>query len=158
MLTTIAQVLATLAVLGNGVVYGTDVLAGLVMRSVNRHLDDRSMTISAGWGHYYADRRMPFAGAGGVITTVLTVLLAALAGHTAAAIAAGVALVALVIWLGIYVRIAKPVNTAQTAAAQSGVIPDNARALQDSWDAVVGYRIALQAIAIAGLCAALALL
>lgn len=158
MLTTIAQVLATLAVLGNGIVYGTDVFAGLVMRSVNKKLDDRTMTISAGWGHYYADRRMPFAGAGGVITTVLAALLAAIAGHGTAAIAAGVALAALLIWLGIYARVAKPVNTAQTAAAQSGVIPDNARALQNSWDAVVGYRIALQAIAIAGLCAAIALL
>ncbi|MBU3066236.1 DUF1772 domain-containing protein [Nocardia sp. NEAU-G5] len=158
MLTTIAQVLATLAVLGNGIVYGTDVVAGLVTRSVNRQLDDRTMTIAAGWGHYYADRRMPFAGAGGVVTTVLTVVLAAIAGHGAAAITAGVALAALLIWLGIYTRIAKPINTAQTAAARSGVIPDNARALQNSWEAMLGYRIALQTIAVAGLCAAIALL
>src|SRR6266567_1086438 len=141
MLTTTAQILATLAVLGNGIVYGTDVVSGLVTRSVNRQLDDRTMTISAGWGHYYADRRMPFAGAGGVIGTVLTLLLAAIGGHVAAAIAAGVALAALLIWLGIYARIAKPINTAQTAAAQSGVIPDNARALQNAWEAMLGYRI-----------------
>jgi hypothetical protein len=158
MLTTAAQVLATVAVLGNGIVYGTDVVAGMVMRSVNQQLDDRTMTISAGWGHYYADRRMPFAGASGVIATALTVLLAAIAGQVAAAIAAGVAMVALLIWLGVYVRIAKPVNTAQTAAARSGVIPDNARALQNAWDAVVGYRIALQTIVIAALCAVIALL
>lgn len=158
MLTTTAQVLATIAVLGNGVVYGTDVFAGLIMRSVYGRLDDRTMTVSAGWGHYYADRRMPFAGATGMITTVLALVLAASAGRVAAAVAAGIAVAALLIWMGIYIRVAKPVNTAQTAAARSGVIPANARELQNAWDAVAGYRIALQAITIAALCATLALL
>ncbi|WP_067673546.1 DUF1772 domain-containing protein [Nocardia miyunensis] len=158
MLSTTAQVLATIAVLGNGVVYGTDVLAGMVMRSVYRQLDDETMTVSAGWGHYFADRRMPFVGATGMIATVLTLVFAAVAGRAGGAIAAATALVALLIWGGIYLRIAKPINTAQTAAARTGVIPDNARALQDSWDAVAGYRIALQGIVIAALCAAIALL
>ena len=48
-------------------------------------------------------------------------------------------------------------NTAQKTAALANVTPPNARALQDSWDAIIGYRIALQAAALAALCAALAL-
>ncbi len=128
------------------------------MRSVYRELDDKTMTLSAGWGHYFADRRMPFAGATGMIATVLTLVCAATAGCVGGAIAAATALVALLIWGGIQLRIAKPINTAQTAAARTGVIPDNARALQDSWDAVAGYRIALQAVVIVALCTAIALL
>ncbi|WP_280336856.1 DUF1772 domain-containing protein [Nocardia wallacei] len=158
MLTTTAQVLAVAAVLANGIVYGTDTSAALITRSVFRHLDDASVTKFAGWGHYYGDRRMPFAGAGGVIATVLTIVAAVLAGAGAAAIAAGVALVALVTWLGFYIRVAKPINTAQTAAAQSGVIPANARALQDEWDSILGFRVGLQALAVASLCVALILL
>jgi len=65
--------------------------------------------------------------------------------------------VALVVWLTVYVRVAKPVNTEQTAAAQSGITPPNARALQEKWDSVINVRVALQAIAVAGLCTAIAL-
>ncbi|WP_280275384.1 DUF1772 domain-containing protein [Nocardia wallacei] len=158
MLTTTAQVLAVVAVLGNGIVYGTDTSAALITRSVFRHLDDATMTKFAGWGHYYGDRRMPFAGAGGVIATVLTIVTAVLAGAVPAAIAAGVALIALVVWLGCYVRIAKPINTVQTAAAQSGVIPADARALQEKWDSILGIRVGLQALAVASLCVSLILL
>lgn len=69
---------------------------------------------------------------------------AAISGHTPAAAIAGVAVAALVAWLGIYVRVAKPVNARQTAAARSGVIPANARALQDKWNSVINARVALQ--------------
>ena len=158
MLTTSAQVLAVLAVLANGVIYGTDFCAALITRSVNRKLDDATVTVFAGWGHYYADRRMPFVGAGGVVTTVLTVVIAAIAGRSGGAIAAGIALLALVCWLGLYVTIAKPINTAQTAAAMSGEIPANARALQDKWDSILGFRVGLQAVALTALCIALILL
>ncbi len=158
MLTTSAQVLTVLAVLTNGVVYGVDFCAALITRAVNRKLDDATVTITAGWGHYYADRRMPFVGAGGVITTLLAVVLAAIAGSSGAAVAAGIALLALVAWLGFYVTIAKPINTAQTAAAMTGEIPANARALQDKWESILGFRVGLQATAITALCVTLILL
>ncbi|MBF6176205.1 DUF1772 domain-containing protein [Nocardia blacklockiae] len=158
MLTTIAQVLAVIAVLGNGIVYGTDVCAALVTRSVNRHLSDAELTKFAGWGHYYADKRMPFAGVSGVVATALTILVAALAGAGAAAGAGGVALVALVTWLGLYARVAKPVNNAQKAAAQAGTTPADARALQQKWESILASRVGLQVLAVAALCAALALL
>ncbi|MBB5913995.1 hypothetical protein BJY24_002862 [Nocardia transvalensis] len=158
MLITTAQVLAVLAVLANGIVYGTDACAAIIMRSAYRKVDDEAMTKLAGWGHYYGDRRMPFAGAGGMIATVLTLVVAALAGVTAAAVAAGVALVALLAWMGFYLRVAKPVNEAQKAAARSGVIPADARALQDKWDSILGFRVGLQGLAVAALCTALALL
>ncbi|WP_336083017.1 DUF1772 domain-containing protein [Nocardia sp. SSK8] len=115
------------------------------------------MTVSAGWGHYYGDKRMPVVGAGGVVAAVLTVVLALGAGQVGAAVAAGISVAALLTWLGFYVRVAKPINARQTAAAQSGVIPPDARALQDKWDSILKYRVGLQFIAIAGLCVALIL-
>ncbi|MFC6012774.1 DUF1772 domain-containing protein [Nocardia lasii] len=157
MLIITGQLIATAAVLTNAVVYGTDVSCAVITRSVYRKLDDATVTMSAGWGHYYGDKRMPVVGAGGVITAVLTVLIALVVGQFAAAVAAGISVAALLTWLALYVRIAKPINTQQTAAARSGIIPANARALQDKWDSILKYRVTLQFIALAGLCAALIL-
>ncbi|WP_280227745.1 DUF1772 domain-containing protein [Nocardia farcinica] len=145
---TVVQVLAVLALAANAVVYGTDAAAALVVRSANTHLDDTAMTLSAGWGHYYADRRMPPVGITGLLSMLAAAVAAALGGHTVAAAAAGVSVIALVAWLVLYARIAKPVNIAQKAAALSGIIPANARALQQRWDSIIGVRVGLQAIAL----------
>lgn len=157
MLIITGQIVAAAAVVSNAIVYGTDVCGAMITRSVNRKLDDATVTMSAGWGHYYADKRMPVVGAVGVVTAVLTLLIALWAGQIGAAVAAGITVAALLTWLAFYARIAKPINTQQTAAAQSGIIPANARALQDKWDSILKYRVTLQFIAIAGLCAALIL-
>ncbi|NEW41519.1 DUF1772 domain-containing protein [Nocardia cyriacigeorgica] len=157
MLVVTGQIIAVVAVLANAVVYGTDVCGAAITRSVYRKLDDATVTISAGWGHYYGDKRMPVFGVSGVVTAVLTLLIALVAGQIGAAVAAGITVAALLTWLAFYVRIAKPINTKQTAAAQSGIIPADARALQDKWDSILKYRVTLQFIAIAGLCAALIL-
>ncbi|UGT56813.1 DUF1772 domain-containing protein [Nocardia asteroides] len=157
MLVVTGQVIAAVAVLANAVVYGTDISCALITRSVYRRLDDATVTLSAGWGHYYGDRRMPVFGAGGVVTAVLTLLIAVWAGQFGAAVAAGITVAALLAWLALYVRVAKPINTRQTAAARSGVVPADARALQDKWDSILKYRVTLQAVALAGLCAALIL-
>ncbi|MFD3593698.1 DUF1772 domain-containing protein [Nocardia sp. NPDC058640] len=157
MLIMTGQIIAVAAVLANAVVYGTDVCAAVIMRSVYRKLDDATVTVSAGWGHYYGDKRMPIVGAGGVVAAVLTLVIALAAGQLGAAVATGIAVAALFTWLALYVRIAKPINTQQTAAALSGIIPADARALQDKWDSILKYRVTLQLIAIAGLCVALIL-
>lgn len=157
MLVVTGQIIAAVAVLANAVVYGTDISCALITRSVYRKLDDATVTMSAGWGHYYGDRRMPIFGAGGIVTAVLTLLIALWAGQFGAAVAAAITVAALLTWLALYARIAKPINTAQTAAAQSGVIPADARALQDKWDSILKYRVTLQTIALTGLCTALIL-
>lgn len=157
MLIVTGQIIAIAAVLSNAVIYGTDVCGAVITRSVYRKLDDATVTVSAGWGHYYGDKRMPVFGAGGVITAVLTLLIALVAGQIGAAVAAGIAVAALLTWLAFYVRVAKPINSRQTAAARSGIIPADARALQDKWDSILKYRVTLQFIAIAGLCGALIL-
>ena len=148
---TFIQVLAVLAVVTNAVVYGADVVAALVTRSVNTRLDDTTMTLSAGWGHYFADARMPPVGITGLLSALAAAVVAGLSGYPVSAAAAAVAVVALVVWLVLYTRIAKPVNVAQKAAALSGVIPENARALQQRWESIIVPRVGLQVVALAAL-------
>jgi hypothetical protein len=157
MLGVLSQILAILAVLAAAVVYGTDICAVLIMKPVYARLDDATATKVAGWGHFYGDKRMPVPGAGGVVCSILATVLAILSGRVPAAIASAVAVAALLAWLVLYVRVAKPINALQTAAAQSGDIPENARELQYKWESVLGARVVLQGIAVAALCAALAL-
>ena len=47
-------------------------------------------------------------------------------------------------------------NTALTAAALPGRVRDDARQLQARWDSVINARVALQTLALAALCVALA--
>jgi hypothetical protein len=151
------QILLILAVLLNGVVYGTDACAAVIMRPAYARLDDETMTVVTGWGHHYGDRRMPVIGAGGVLSVVTAIPAAVAAGAVPSAVLATAGLVSLLLWLTIYTRIAKPINDKQKRAATTGNIPADARALQERWDSVVNLRVALQAIVIGVLCAAIAL-
>ncbi|MEH3154996.1 MAG: DUF1772 domain-containing protein [Gordonia paraffinivorans] len=151
MSTTVVAALAGVAVMANAVVYGTDMFAGAVMRSAYARMDDATMTLAAGWGHHYADRRMPAFGVPGVVVALGATVAAALWGGADAAIAGGVAVVALLAWLVVYAIVAKPVNERQKEAARTGVIPADARDLQRRWDSVAPLRIALQAVALVAL-------
>ncbi|HEY1105245.1 MAG TPA: DUF1772 domain-containing protein, partial [Agromyces sp.] len=53
---------AVIAVLNLAVIFGTDVVAAVVLRPVYAELDDRSMVQVVGRGHYYGDRRLPVVG------------------------------------------------------------------------------------------------
>ena len=150
------EVLAGLAILANAVIYGTDVFCAIVLRPAIAAVDDRTLTQLLGHIHRIADRRFAAIGAGGLIAAAATTALAAAAGgHWVSAAAGALATLALIIFLGIYSRISKPVNTALTAAALADQVPGNARQLQARWDSVINARAALQALALAALCVAL---
>jgi hypothetical protein len=153
---TLVELLAGLAILANGVIYGTDVFSAIVLRPAVAAVDDRTLTQLLGHIHRIADRRLAVIGAGGLVAALATVGLAAAAGHATSAVSAGVATLALVAFLAIYNRVSKPVNLALTAAALADVVPDDARRLQARWDSVIVGRVALQSLALAGLCVALA--
>jgi hypothetical protein len=85
-----------------------------------------------------------------------TAALAGASGHWVSAAAAALATLALVIFLAIYNRVSKPVNTALTAASLAERVPGDARQLQAGWDSVIDARVALQTLALAALCVALA--
>ena len=152
-----SHVLAGVALMTGAVIYGTDVFCAIVQRPALALVDDRALTSVMGRVHQYGDKRLPVPGVLSIAAAVLAVITAAIAGHAAAAAAAGAAVAALVVWLVIYVRISAPVNRTLTADAASGHVPPDARSLQRRWDSVITTRALLQAVAVAALCAALAL-
>jgi Domain of unknown function (DUF1772) len=151
---TLSHILAAVAVMGCAVIYGTDVFCALMQRPAVAHVDDRTLTSVMGRIHEYGDRRLPVPGALGTTAAVLAAITAAIAGRPAAAAAAAAVLAA---WLIIYLRVSAPINRTLTAAARTGNVPSDARSLQRRWDGVIVTRAILQGIAVAALCAALAL-
>jgi hypothetical protein len=150
-----SHVAAVVAVMGAGVVYGTDVFCAVVQRAALARVDDATLTVTMGNLHRFADRRMPFPGVLGIVGAAASCVLAALADERGAAIAAGIALVLLVVWMAIYLRISAPINRILTAAADRHETPANVRFLQDRWDSVIVLRAVLQGVAIVGLCVSL---
>jgi hypothetical protein len=153
---TLIEVLTSLAILANAVIYGTDVFGAIVLRPAIAAVDDRTLTQLLGHIHRIADRRFPAIGAAGLIAAMATAALAGASGHWVSAAAAALATLALVIFLAIYNRVSKPVNTALIAAALADRVPGDARQLQARWDSVINARVALQTLALAALCVALA--
>ena len=153
---TLIEIVASLAILANAVIYGTDVFGAIVLRPAIAAVDDRTLTQLLGHIHRIADRRFPTIGAAGWVAALATAALAGASGHWVSAAAAALATLALVIFLAIYNRVSKPVNTALTAAALDDRVPGDARQLQARWDSVINARVALQTLALAALCVALA--
>ena len=150
-----SQALASLAVLSVGVIYGTDIFSALVLRPAMATLTDRELTQAAGRIHEYGDQRLPLPGAAGTIAAAAAAICAAFAGHAAAAALAGAAFVALLGWLGLYLRIAAPINRRMTKAARDHDTPADIRAMQKRWDSIITTRAALQGSAMALLIATL---
>lgn len=151
------HILAAVALLGCAVIYGTDVFCALVQRPALAHVDDQTLVAMMGRIHQYGDRRLPAPGVLGLAGAAAAAITAAVAGHPAAAVAAGAATVIQAAWLVIYLRISAPVNRQLTAAALAGEPLSNPRSLQHTWDSVIVPRATLQALAVAALCATLAL-
>jgi Domain of unknown function (DUF1772) len=155
-MSTLIEFLAGLAILANAVVYGTDVFGAIVLRPAIAAVDDRTLTQLLGHVHRIADRRFPAIGAAGLIAAGAMAAFAAASGHWVSAVAGALATLALIVFLAIYARISKPVNTALTAAAVADRVPGDARQLQARWDSAINGRVALQTFALAALCVGLA--
>lgn len=154
-MTTFAQVAALIAVLGTAVVYGTDTFCALVQRPALAAVDDATLVAVMGNVHRYGDRRMPLPGVIGGAGAAISAALAAAVGNWAMAIPAAAAFGFLVVWIALYTRISAPINKRLTAAADTGVVPADARVLQRDWDAIINARAILQGLAVVALCLAL---
>ncbi|MFB6522891.1 DUF1772 domain-containing protein [Streptomyces sp. NPDC056401] len=148
--------LAVVATMANAVVYGTDVFSALVQRPAMAHVDDAALTSAMGQIHRFGDSRMPIPGVFGLVATVGTAAVAGFEGKTTPSVASGVAAVALVVWLAIYNKVSAPVNKELTGAALDCRVAPDARGLQRTWDSVINVRVLLQAVALGGMCVALA--
>jgi hypothetical protein len=153
---TAIEIVAGLAILANAVIYGTDVFGAIVQRPAIAAVDDRTLTQSLGHIHRVADRRLKAVTVTGLFGALATAVIAAASHQWVSAIAATVAALAVLAFVAIYTRVAKPVNAALTAAALADRVPLDARKLQARWDSVIDGRVALQAVALGALCVALA--
>ena len=151
----IAKWFALVAVLGTGVVYGTDAFCAMVQRPALARIDDRALLAVMGNIHRYGDRRMPVPGVLGLVAAAISAVFAATSGRWTQAIAAAVAVGLLVVWLLIYLRVSAPINRRLTAAADQPNPSVNARELQHNWDKVITIRAVLQGLAVTALCTAL---
>lgn len=154
-LTEIVRIAALIAILGAAVVYGTDVFCAVVLRPALARVDDRALSAVTGFVHRYGDRRMPVPGGIGLAAATAAAGLAAIAGHWAQAAAAAVAALLLLVWLMLYLRISAPINRRLTAAAESGRVLPDTRALQADWDRIITARAVLQGLAVTALCVTL---
>jgi hypothetical protein len=150
-----SHALASMAVLSVGVIYGTDVFSAVVLRPAMAALGDRELTQAAGRIHEYGDQRLPLPGATGTVAAVAAVICAGFAGHVGAAAVVGAAFAALLAWLGLYLRIAAPINRRMTKAARDHRTPADIRAMQKRWDSIITTLALLQATAVALLVATL---
>ena len=153
---TVIEILAGLAILANGVIYGTDVFGAIVLRPAIAAVDDRTLTQLLGHIHRIADVRLRNITVVGLITAIATAAVAVASGHWVSAAAGALATLAVIAFIAVYNRVSKPVNTTLTAAALADQVPRDARQLQARWDSVINARAALQTIALAALCVALA--
>ena len=153
---TVIEILAGLAILANGVIYGTDVFGAIVLRPAIAAVDERTLTQLLGHIHRIADVRLRNITVVGLFISVATAAVAAASGHWVSAAAGALATLAVIIFIAVYNRVSKPVNTALTAAALADQVPRDARQLQARWDSVINTRVALQTVALAALCVALA--
>src|ERR1700761_8746887 len=126
----IARLFALVAVLGTGVVYGTDVFCAMVQRPALARVDDRALLAVMGNVHRYGDQRMPLPGVLGLAAAAISAAVAAAAGRGMAAGAAGAAGGLLLVWLVLYLGVSAPINRELIAGVDDPGRPTDARALQ----------------------------
>ena len=143
-----AQIAALVAIMGVGIVYGTDTFCALVQRPALARVDDAALTTVMGNVHRYGDKRMPVPGIIGLVGSAAAAVLAGVSGHTVGAVTAGIAVVLLVAWLVLYARISALINRVLTSAADRGETPPNTRDLQAGWDRIIVLRATLQGLAL----------
>jgi hypothetical protein len=132
-------------VLGIAVVFGTDTFFAVVGRRALARTSDAAMVETMGRLHEVGDRRMPLFGAIGLVGTASSALLL-----PAGRVFAGVALGAQLLWLVLYLTIAKPLNARMTIAARDKTTPRESRDWQTRWDSILVPRAVLMGVALIG--------
>ena len=145
---TIATTIAVVAIFSAAIIYGTDLFCALIVRPAASGAAEASVADLIGRIHEYGDRRLPIPG---VISIIAAGLAIATSDSAPARIGGAIALVALLVWLAIYLRISAPINKRLRAAAADHTVPADTQNLQQRWDSVIWVRAILQAVALAGL-------
>src|SRR5262245_3181647 len=129
--------LSLAGILSTAVLVGTDMFFLTVGRPALRRASLSAATEVMGFLHMFGDARMPIWGVAAILSNVLLAALSR-SGQRWLYFAS---LLMLILFVIAYGRLSKPINQIQTEAAKSGKIPDNARALQVSWDRSLLIRV-----------------
>jgi dihydrodipicolinate synthase/N-acetylneuraminate lyase len=148
-MTSLNAVLVVVALLSAGVVYGTDVFFAVVGRPALKRTSDAGLTEVMGRLHEVGDIRMPMFGATALVSTLALVFTTGIGSSSS--LLALLALAGLGTQLVSYLGVARAVNMAQTAAAQQGITPPNARELQRRWESVITLRAVGTLVGVASL-------
>jgi hypothetical protein len=132
------------------VVLGTDVFFTVVGRTALARASASAVLEVMGHLHAVADRRMPLFGVTGLVGAGLLV-----AFGPQVRVLAAVSLAAQLLFLALYLTIAKPINTRMTSAIGTGAESHDARALQTRWESILVPRVTLLVIALSSLLLAL---
>lgn len=132
--------LASLAgILSTAVLFGTDMFFLTVGGPALRLVAESPATEVMGFIHFFGDRRMPAWGILAMLSNLFLVLVSK-GGHRGFYF---VSLIVLILFVVVYGRFSKPINRLQTEAAKRGMLPDNPRTLQASWDRTLMIRVPL---------------
>ena len=137
-----------LGILSTAVVFGTDMFFLTIGRAALKRASADAGTEIMGFFHLFADARMPIWG---VLAIASNILLAVVRGseHCRFYVASVLALILFVVF---YTRLAKPINRIQIEAAQNGKSLVNARELQASWDRMLLIRVPLLLVSLLAQC------
>jgi Domain of unknown function (DUF1772) len=118
----------------------------VIGRRALAHSSDAAIADVMGRFHEIADARMPVFGVSGVLATISFAIV--VGWGTVSSLLALVALAGLLIQLGLYLVVAKPINAKMTEAIQKGQILAEIRDLQNRWDSVISTRALAMTLAI----------
>lgn len=138
-------------ILSTAVVFGTDMFFLTVGGPALRSAAESPATEVMGFIHLFGDRRMPIWGILAMLSNLFLVVVSK-SGHRGFYL---LSLIVLILFVVVYGRFSKPINRLQTEAAKRGVMLDNSRALQASWDRSLMMRVPLLALSIVAQFAAL---
>jgi hypothetical protein len=153
----VIDTLAIIATLCTAVIFGTDVLAAVVLRPAFREVDNHTLVQITGRTHRFGNQRLPVPGILSVIAAAATAVTAFASGNPQAGVPATAGLVFLLVWLLLFNRIALPINKTLIAASYAGETPSDARTLQDRWESIINLRSVLQGLALLAFCVVLAI-
>lgn len=137
-------------ILSTAVVFGTDMFFLTVGGPALRSAAESAATEVMGFIHLFGDRRMPIWGILAMLSNLFLIVVKS--GHRGFYL---LSLTVLILFVVVYGHFSKPINRLQTEAAKRGVMLDNPRALQASWDRSLFMRVPLLALSMVAQFAAL---
>jgi hypothetical protein len=134
----ITELLVLIAVLSIGFLYGTDVFFTLVGRKAFAQSSDEGLANVKGNIDEVAEVRMPVFSLVGILSSITLVFWTRFGSLSS--ILAMITVLGLFIHLGLYFKVARPINTKFRQALRKGIVLPDTRILHNKWESVLLFR------------------